>query len=129
MNACQMPGVPAAAIVTRMIAGVSQHSTFSAADPIRLMVVDGHAWVRQGLDSPIVTYRMKELDPSSRVIALTNGIDPAMEGRALAAGAACCVLKESSAGALLEAIRAIRLFEAVGAVADIAAPGISTAAD
>ena len=58
----------------------------------------------QGMDSSIVTYRMKELCPHSQIIALTDEADPDMERRALAAGAHRCVLKDSSAGALLAAI-------------------------
>jgi two-component system, NarL family, response regulator LiaR len=116
-------------------------------DPIRVMVVEEHARVRQGLrmflstcadievvaeagngaealrhftdtrpdvvlmhlgtpgmDSPIVTCRMKELCPGSQIIALANEADPDMERRALAAGAQRCVLKDSSAGALVAAI-------------------------
>lgn len=61
-----------------------------------------------GMDSSIVTYRMKELCPGSQIIALANESDPHMERRALAAGAHCCVLKDSSAGALVAAIYAAR---------------------
>jgi two-component system, NarL family, response regulator LiaR len=57
-----------------------------------------------GTDSAVVTCRMKELSPQSQIIALTNDTDPDMDRRALAAGALCCVLKDSSAGALVAAI-------------------------
>jgi two-component system, NarL family, response regulator LiaR len=57
-----------------------------------------------GMDSPVVTFRMKELSPDSQIIALANESDPDMERRSLSAGAVCCVLKDSSAGALVAAI-------------------------
>ena len=72
----------------------------------------------QGMDSLIVTYRMKELCPGSQIIALTNEADPDMERRALAAGAQCCVLKDSSAGTLVAAIYAAR------AGLDVSAPAL-----
>jgi DNA-binding NarL/FixJ family response regulator len=67
-----------------------------------------------GMDSPVVTCRMKELHPGARVIALTSEVDPTLEDRALAAGAISLVLKDSSAGALVDAIRETRSREAVG---------------
>jgi two-component system, NarL family, response regulator LiaR len=119
--------------------------------PIRVMVVDDHARVRQGLrlflstcpemeivaeagggaealahfarvlpdvvimdlrrpgmDSPVVTRLMKRLNPSSQIIALASEVDPDMERRVLTAGALCCVVKDSSAGALVEAIHRAR---------------------
>ncbi len=57
------------------------------------------------MDSPIVTRRMKEIDPNCHIIALASYADPEIERRALEAGALCCLFKESSAGMLLETIR------------------------
>jgi DNA-binding NarL/FixJ family response regulator len=59
-----------------------------------------------GMDGPVVTFRMKELCPECQIIVLSNEADPDMERRTLAAGALCCVLKDSSAGALVAAIHA-----------------------
>jgi two-component system, NarL family, response regulator LiaR len=58
-----------------------------------------------GMDSLVVTSRMKELRPASKIITLASFVDAEMEHRALEAGAARCVVKDSSAGALVEAIR------------------------
>lgn len=58
-----------------------------------------------GMDAPVVTRRMKELDPQSQIIVLASYGDPDAERRALDAGALCYVVKDSSAGALLAAIR------------------------
>jgi two-component system, NarL family, invasion response regulator UvrY len=58
-----------------------------------------------GMDSPVITSRMKELSPSTRIIALSSHNDPGLEQRALEAGATCCVVKESSTAALVEAVR------------------------
>jgi DNA-binding NarL/FixJ family response regulator len=57
------------------------------------------------MDGPIVTRRMKELDPSVQIIVLASYCNPETERRALDAGALCCVVKDSSAAALVEAIR------------------------
>ena len=67
-----------------------------------------------GMDSPVVTRLMKRLNPSSQIIALANEVDPDMERRALIAGALCCVAKDSSAGALVEAIHRARGVECGG---------------
>ena len=118
-------------------------------ESIRVMVVDDHARVRQGLrlflstcpgieviaeacdggealrrfaetrpdvvvmdlgtpgmDSPVMTLHMKRLCPASQIVALASFRDPDMERRALEAGAACYVAKDSSTATLLEAIRA-----------------------
>ena len=48
---------------------------------------------------------MRRIDAGSQVIALTSFLDPEVSRRALQAGAACCLVKDASAGALLEAIR------------------------
>ena len=58
-----------------------------------------------GMDAPVVTRRMKELDPRSQVIVLASYSDPESERRALDAGALCCLVKDSSAGTLVAAIR------------------------
>jgi two-component system, NarL family, response regulator LiaR len=57
-----------------------------------------------GMDSPVVTSRMKELLPTTRIIALSSDDDPDLEQRALEAGATCCVSKESSVAALVDAV-------------------------
>ena len=67
-----------------------------------------------GMDSPVVTRLMKRVNPSSQIIALANEVDPNMERRVLLAGALCCVVKDSSAGALVEAIHKARGGECSG---------------
>ena len=57
-----------------------------------------------GMDSPVVTSRMRELHPASKIIALASFFDAEMERRAREAGAVRCVIKDSCAGALVEAI-------------------------
>jgi two-component system, NarL family, response regulator LiaR len=119
----------------------------SPSQPIRVLVVDDHARVRQGLrmflstcadidlvaeagsgaealqrfaetcpdvvvmdlaapgmDSPVITSQMKELNPDSQIIALASFAEAQLERRVLEAGAVCCVAKDSSVGTLVEAI-------------------------
>jgi DNA-binding NarL/FixJ family response regulator len=146
-------------MISRKITGEERSS-----EPIRVMIVDQHSRVRQGLrfflstcahievvaeagngsealqrfaetfpdvvlmdlaasanDGPVVTFRMKELHPGSQIIAMASEADPVMERRVLTAGALRCVLKDSSAGALVTAIYEARTRAASGDVAGAAA--------
>ncbi len=57
------------------------------------------------MDGPTATGRIRELCPDSKVIALSSFGDPDVVRRAMEAGAAAYVLKDSSPETLVEAIR------------------------
>jgi DNA-binding NarL/FixJ family response regulator len=57
------------------------------------------------MDGPTTTGRIRELCPDSQVIALSSFGDPNVASRAMKAGAAAYVLKDSSPETLVEAIR------------------------
>jgi DNA-binding NarL/FixJ family response regulator len=58
-----------------------------------------------GMDGSVLTSMMTQVDPTCRVITLTSFFDPEMSRCALEAGAVCCLVKDGSTGALVQAIR------------------------